>query len=175
MLFRSLVYNIFAACSIYVNLFQYSKTIDKNDRNVDEESKVSTNDFALDECYELLSWSFSLAFSNKKFTEKCSEFRINPKEAIESINQNSNLSLLNSGLPANEDDIHYSIFQSALFQYVISNIYTKNDEKKREKFVSVLSSKSSNYLNLNLMNNFRSEEHTLNSSHPSISRMPSSA
>ena len=149
-----LVYNIFTACSIYVNLFQYSKNIDKNDRNVDEESKVSTNDFALDECHELLSWSFSLAFSNKKFAEKYSESRINPKEASESINQNCNLSSLNSGVPANEEDIHCSIFQSALFQYIISNIFTENDEKKREKFVSVLSSKSSNYLNFNLMNNF---------------------
>ena len=31
-----LVYNIFAACSIYVNVFQYSKNTDKNDRNVNE-------------------------------------------------------------------------------------------------------------------------------------------
>ena len=153
-----LVYNIFSACSIYVNVFQYSKNTDKNDRNVNEKHKVSTNDFALDECHELLSWSFSLAFSNKNFTKKSSQFRINPSEKDKSINQDCNLSLLNtistnSGLNANEDGIHYSIFQSALFQFIISNIFNENDEMKRDEFISVLGEKSSNYLNLNLTNN----------------------
>ena len=170
-----IIYTISLACSIYFNLFQDTKSDDKNERGAAEQkseinTKINIDNSALDDCHELLSWSLSLIFSNKNISKYYLDSTINSIDVKEPLNQetiqcHTSSFSMNTGSPEKgENYSSQSIFQYAVFLFLFQP--GLKGQNRRKKFL-FLCEKSLNYLNLNMKNNFdnkkinRNNENTL--------------